>query len=347
MQFKFAINAKYKAAMLKDLEVFVAAAEAGNFSLAARALDVAVSSITRRIEGLEEELGCTLFLRGSRKLVLTDAGQHFLGTARNVLAELSDARDELSSRDREPHGLLTITAPASFGRRHIAPAVRTFLEEYSRMQVDLHLSDRVTDLSVKRIDLAIRIGRDLSGDLIATQIAPLRRLVCAAPSYLARAGRPETLKQLLEHECLTVSSRPTPPGWWTFPGLNRGAPLQVNGRFQCDDTETLLDAAVAGLGVVHLASWLVGDHLRDGRLVQLFPSEDGTAVKGAPAIYAARLPGRSHAARARLFLDHVRAHIGAPPYWDRMAGDIRTDVRQAHPDSPTQARQGKPLTRLA
>ncbi|MGF6371623.1 DNA-binding transcriptional LysR family regulator [Paraburkholderia sp. RAU6.4a] len=304
--------------MLKDLEVFVAVVEAGNFSLAARALDVAVSSITRRIDGLEEELGCALFLRGNRKLVLTDAGQHFLGTARNVLGELTEARDELSSRDQEPRGLLTITAPASFGRRHIAPAVHTFLEKFPRMQVDLHLSDRLTDLSVERIDLAIRIGRDLSGDLIATRLAPVRRLVCAAPSYLARAGQPETREQLLEHECLTVSSKPTPPGWWTFPGLNRGAPLQVNGRFQCDDTETLVDAAVAGLGIVHLASWLVGDCLRDGRLVSLFPENDGSPGKGASAIHAVRLPGRSNVTRARLFVEHVREHIGDPPYWDRM-----------------------------
>lgn len=308
--------------MLKDLEVFVAIVDAGNFSLAAHALDVAVSSVTRRIDGLEEELGTALFLRGSRKLVLTDAGQRFLATARNVLVELTEVRDELSSRDQAPSGLVTIAAPSSFGRRHIAPAVRTFLARYPQMQVDLQLSDRITDLSVERIDLAIRIAQDLSGDLVATRVAPLRRLVCAAPSYLARAGRPETLKQLLEHECLTVSSKPTPPGWWTFPGLNRGAPLHVNGRFKCDDTEVLLDAAVAGQGIVHLASWLVGDQVRAGRLVQLFPSEDGSAVKDAPAIYAVRLPGRSHAARARLVLDHVRAHVGDPPYWDRMTSDI-------------------------
>ena len=302
--------------MLRDLEVFVAVVEAGNFSLAARELDVAVSSVTRRIDGLEEELGAKLFRRGHRKLALTDAGQHFLGTARNVLTELSAARDQLSSGDNEPRGLLTVTAPSSFGRRHIAPAVQTFLERYPHMRVDLQLSDRVMDLAMERVDLAIRIGRDLSGDLVAARLAPLRRLVCAAPSYLRKAGRPEAFKQLLDHECLTVSSKPTPSGWWTFPGLNRGAPLPVSGRLQCDDTEALLDAAVAGLGIVHLASWLVGDHVRDGRLVSLFPPSDNSSANGASAIYAVRLPGRSHVTRARLFLKHVGEHIGDPPYWD-------------------------------
>lgn len=303
--------------MLKDLEVFVAVVEAGAFSTAARELDVAVSSVTRRIDGLEAELGLPLFRRGTRRLVLTDAGQHFLGTARNVLLELTEARDFLSSSDAEPRGVLTIAAPSAFGRRHVAPAVRSFLTKYPRMKVDLQLSDKVIDLSVERVDLAIRIGRLVDGDLVATRLAPLRRLVCAAPAYLEKAGRPDTLKELVDHECLTVSSKPTPPGWWTFPGLNRGAPLPVGGRLQCDDTETLLDAAVAGFGVVHLASWLVGDLLHEGRLVPLFSSDDGNAVKDAPAIYAVRLPGRSHVTRARLFLEHIRGHIGDPPYWDR------------------------------
>jgi DNA-binding transcriptional LysR family regulator len=313
--------------MLKELEVFVAVVEASNFSLAARKLDVAVSSVTRRIDVLEDELGVALFLRRSRKLTLTDAGQQFLGTARNVLAEMSEAREQLSNYDQEPRGLLTITAPASFGRRHIGPGVRTFLAKYPQMRVDLQLSDRVVDLAAERVDLAIRIGRDLTGDLIATRLAPMRRLVCAAPAYLNRAGRPDTLKQLVEHECLTVSSKPTPPGWWTFPGLNRGAPLPVSGRLQCDDTEALLDAAIAGLGIVHLASWLVADAVNDGRLVSLFPQNDGSEAKDAPAIYAVRLPGRSDTVRARLFLDHLRAHIGDSPYWDRKDPDSRSKRR--------------------
>jgi DNA-binding transcriptional LysR family regulator len=314
--------------MLKDLEVFVAVVEAGNFSLAARELDVAISSVTRRVDGLEQELGVTLFRRGSRRLVLTDAGQQFLGTAQNVLSELSTARDQLSNHDPEPRGLLTIAAPASFGRRHIAAAVHTFLAKYPQMRVDFQLSDRVVDLAVERVDLAIRIGRDLSGDLVATRLAPLRRLVCAAPAYLEKEGRPQTLKQLVEHQCLSVSSKPTPAGWWTFPALNRGAPLPVSGRFQCDDTEALLDAAIAGLGVVHLASWLVGDSLRDGRLVSLFPEDDGSADKGASAIHAVRLPGRSNVTRARLFLEHVREHIGDPPYWDRMQPTVASSGRR-------------------
>lgn len=135
--------------------------------------------------------------------------------------------------------------------------------------------------------------------------------------YLEKDGRPETLKDLLDHECLTVSSKPTPRGWWTFPGLNRGAPLPIKGRLQCDDTETLPDAAVAGFGIVHSATWLVDERLRRGELVSLFPSEDASAAKDAPAIHAVRLPGRSHVKKARLFLEHMRDHVGTPPYLDQ------------------------------
>jgi DNA-binding transcriptional LysR family regulator len=184
------------------------------------------------------------------------------------------------------------------------------------MKVDLRLSDKIVDLSVERVDLAVRIGRLVDSELVATRLAPLRRLVCAAPAYLKAAGRPVDIRELVNHECLTVSSKPTPPGWWTFPGLNRGAPLPVSGRLQCDDTETLLEAAVAGLGIVHLASWLVSDLVREGKLVSLFPPTEDKGVKDAIAIYAVRLPGRSHVVRARLFLEHILEHIGTGPYWD-------------------------------
>jgi DNA-binding transcriptional LysR family regulator len=120
----------------------------------------------------------------------------------------------------------------------------------------------------------------------------------------------------LDHECLAVSSKPAPPGWWTFAGLNRGAPLQVKGRLRTNDTQILLAAAVDGLGIVHLATWLLGDLLQEGKLVSLFPHSHSHQMKDASAIYAVRLPGRSHAPKCRLFLAHLREHSGAPPYWD-------------------------------
>lgn len=303
--------------MVNNLEVFVAVAEAAGFSAAARRLDLAVSSVTRRIDGLEGELGTRLFLRGSRRVLLTDAGQGFLESARLVVAELARARERLSANAAEPRGVLTIAAPAAFGRRHVAPAVHGFMARHPQIEIELLLSDELLDLAVERVDLAIRVGRLSGSELVASRLAPMRRLVCAAPAYLERAGYPQHPKELLQHQCLTIRTGPTPHGWWTFPGVNRGAQLAVSGRLRSDDTEVLLQAALAGLGIVHLASWMVGDLLAAGRLVRLFPDARDIPPPQAPAIHAVRLPGRSHAARARLFVHHLREHFGTPPYWDR------------------------------
>ena len=220
-----------------------------------------------------------------------------------------------------PSGLLSVTVPTAFGRRHVVPALPAFLSRYPLIEVEMHVSDHRLDLAAQRADVAIRIGILPDSDLVATSLAPLRRLVCASPAYLERNGLPEKPEDLVSHNCLSYASTPLPTGWWSFPGINRKTPLPVRGSVRSDDTETLLEAAIAGIGVVHLASWLVCDALRDGRLVSLFPSEaQAAASPGAPVsagIHAVRLPGRSHTAKAQLFIAHLKQHIGDLPYWDR------------------------------
>ena len=308
--------------MFEALTTFVRVAAAGSFSRVAKQEDVAVSSITRRIDWLESELGAKLFSRSSRRLVLTDAGERFLPRARGLLADLSEAREELVSSHAEPRGLLTVTAPAVFGRRWVAPAAFDFLAQYPQLELDLHLSDEVVDLGARRVDVAIRMGALADSDLIATRIAPLRRLVCASPAYLAQKGRPVTPVDLLQHNCLTVASAPAPADWWRFAGVHRNRALPVRGSLRTDDTDTLLQAAVAGVGIVHLASWLVSEMMVAGRLVALFP--DAQPPKGAlPGIYAVHMPGRSHTGKASLFIAHLRKAFGEPPLWERGMGKGR------------------------
>ena len=302
--------------MIENLRVFVSVAETCNFSVTARQLDVAVSSITRKIDALERELGTRLFIRGPRRLILTDSGEYFAKTAQNVIAELVEVKETLASRDGEPHGKLTVTAPGAFGRRHLAPAIRSFLEKYPHIEIDLFIGDALIDLSVQRIDVAIRIGNLESSDLVATTLAPLRRLACAAPSYLERFGHPAKPEDLLHHQCLSVTTMPLPTGWWCFPGVNRDQALAVKGRFRSDDTDALLENAIAGHGIVHLASWMVGDPIAKGELVLLFPDLK-IAQASSGTISAVRLPGRSHQHKAKLFIDHMKSEFGTPPYWDR------------------------------
>lgn len=305
--------------MIEELRTFLAVAGEGNFSRVARSQSVAVSSVTRKIDVLEAGLGAKLFRRSPRNVTLTDAGTQYLISARKIIAEFDEAKESLTELQADPRGLLTVTAPATFGRRHVMPSVVRFLRQYPLIQLELHLSDEWVDLAARRVDVAIRIGTLPDSDLVAVRLAPLHRLVCASPDYLARAGCPKSPEDLLNHNCLTVASTPVPNGWWCFQGVRRGAALPVSGTLRTNDTEALMQAARDGIGIVHLASWLVGDCLSAGNLVSLFP--DIPSPSG-PAINAVRMPGRSHAAKAQLFIAHIRHEFGEPAYWDR------TEVRK-------------------
>jgi len=303
--------------VIDALHSFIAVAASGSFSSVAKSQAVAVSSVTRKIDWLEAEIGSRLFHRSSRRVLLTDAGEQFLPRARNILAELAQAREALTSINADPRGLLTVTAPTIFARRHLAPAVAGFLERYPLIELDLHVSDTLVDLSEQRVDVAIRIGVLEDSDLIATRLATLRLLACASPAYLARHGRPTTPDDLVRHNCI-VATTPMPGGpGWRFAGVQRGAALPVRGNLRTDDKDCALQAALSGIGIAHLASWVVSGDIAAGRLVSLFPDAQAPDPRAMPAIHAVRLPGRSFEAKAKLFIAHLRDVIGEVPYWDR------------------------------
>jgi DNA-binding transcriptional LysR family regulator len=306
--------------MIDALELFLAVVARGNFSKVAQARSVAVSSVTRKICWLEGELGTKLFNRSSRRLTLTDAGENFLPRAQNILAEMAEAKDAVSSLNAEPRGLLSVTAPATFGRLHVAPAVASFLKKHPMMEIELHLSDEMIDVAGERVDVAIRIGTMASSDLLATRLAPQRRVACASPGYLAQFGRPKSPEDLLKHTCLTVRSAHSRVGWWRFKGVNKDRALAVRGSFRTDDSDALMQGAISGLGIAHLATWLVGEEIAAKRLVPLFKEEMEPQGASASAIYAVRMPGRA-TAKAKLFIEFLSSHFGIgggrPPYWDR------------------------------
>lgn len=303
--------------MLDEIKTFIAVVSDGSFSAVARGQDIAVSSVTRKIDALEAELGVKLFARSSRSITLTDAGTQFLPRARSIVTEMEDARHMLADLHADPSGLLTVTAPTAFGRMHVVPAVASFLERYPLIQMDLHLSDDFVDLLTHRLDVAIRIGVLADSDLVATRLAPVKRLACASPAYLARHGRPDSPEQLLQHNCLSVASTPLPYGWWSFSGVRNEAALPIKGNFKSDDTEALLAAALAGMGIAHLASWMVCDMLRAGKLELLFPNLPAPVKAAQTGIHAVRMPGRSHETKAQLFIAHLKSCFGEVPYWDR------------------------------
>ncbi len=306
--------------MIEEISVFLAVVDGGSLSKVARERAMAVSSVSRKLDALENDMGVKLLHRSSRFVMLTDAGEQFVPRARAILSELDDARHEISAASADPRGLLTIAAPTAFGRRHVAPAVVSFLQQYPAIEVVLHFSDQLLDLRAQRVDVAVRSGALPDSELVATRLAPMRRIACASPDYIVRAGRPDSPQALLDHNCLTVASLPLPTGWWCFPGVNGGAPLPVKGTIRTDETDTLLQGAIGGIGVVHLASWMVSDAIVAGELVPLFPLADCAVPGERAAINAVRMPGRSHAAKARLFIAHLRDAFGEPCYWDRALG---------------------------
>ncbi len=303
--------------MLDAIRIFLAVVNTGSLSKVAKNEMIAVSSVSRKIDSLEAELGFKLFHRSSRLVMLTDSGEQFLPRAKNILIEMDEAKNAMSALNADPQGLLTVTAPSSFGRLHVAPAVMAFLKQYPLMEIELQVSDAIIDLSAQRIDVAIRIGTLPASDLVATRLAPFKRLVCASPDYIEQHGRPITPQDLLHHNCLSADTTRTVPGLWSFAGVNKGASLPVRGNFRSNDTNSLLLAAVAGIGVVHLASWLVSDMIISGQLIALFLDTPVTPAKVEPGIHAVRMPGRSHAAKAQLFITHLRREFGEPAYWDK------------------------------
>ena len=309
--------------MLDALQCFVAVAENGNLSRAAVELEMAVSSVSRKLDALEADIGSRLLLRSSRQVLLTDAGERFLPRARNILAEMADGKAAVQELDSEPRGLLTVTAPAAFGRLHVAPAIAVFLQRHPLLEVDLHVSDDIVDLAARRVDVAVRAGVLPASDLVATWLVRQSRVVSASPAYLARYGWPRTPQELLNHQCLTVTGRTAPRGWWRFDGVHGGQPLPVKGKLRCDDTDSLLHAAIGGAGIIHLANWLVSDAIVAGQLVPVFPMEPvqrlATPTRRGPGesgIHAVHMPGRSNQVKAQLLIRHLKEYFGDPPYWD-------------------------------
>ncbi|MDN7493135.1 LysR family regulatory protein [Burkholderia lata] len=294
------------------LALFVDVVDQQSFSAAARRLGVAASSVTRRIDRLETQLGIRLLHRTTHALRPTEAGQLLYGRATRMLAELRGLQEDLHSQHDEPSGLLRVDCPAPFGRRHLMAALAAFMQRHPALQVDLVLTDSMVDLQGARlgsdVDLAVRIGPLEDTRFVATVLAPQRRVLCASAAYLARRGEPESPDALAGHDCLAWHGAP-PPGAWRF-GERRHVPAQP--RFRSNHSEALLEAAIDGLGLAHLPTWLAGDALRDGRLRAVLPQFAAAPEPATIHVLRQQARGTARASRLVAFL----ATWFAQPAWD-------------------------------
>jgi DNA-binding transcriptional LysR family regulator len=292
-----------------ELSLFVLTVDSGSFSAAARHLGVAPSSIMRRIQALEADLGMRLINRSTRRLGLTEAGAVLLERSRRLIADADDLSSALSRNQAAPSGRLRISASIGFGRRYIATAVGDFRRLYPNVSIDLRLEDDYVDLVESGFDIAIRIGRLADSRLRQVTLAPIRRVACASPSYLKSMGTPKRPQELLTHHCLFVGWGAGTQDAWRFARTGR---LQLPRHVVVNTPDAAAAAAVGGAGIAHLPTWMVVDDIRAGRLVRLLqPFELGASrVNGVHVLWPER-----PAAKTKAFVSFLTQRFGDPT-WD-------------------------------
>ena len=301
---------------LKQIESFAAVATRGSLTAAAQAEGVAPAVIGRRIDALEERLGVKLLLRTTRRITLTHEGSAFLEDCQRLLADLASAEASVSAGGVKASGHLRVTAPAGFGRRHVAPLVPAFRAAHPDVSLSLNLSDRVVDIVNEGYDCAVRVGDLPDSSLVSVRLADNRRLCVAAPAYLARAGVPATPAELSRHACLALSSDASQPRGWAFSVDGQVTHLRPSGPRDCSDGQVLHDWCVRGLGIAWRSTWEVEADVDAGRLQVVL--EDFAAP--ANGIYAVFPHAKHLPLRVRLWIDFVKHSYGDPRYWAGSAG---------------------------
>ncbi len=295
---------------LDGMAAFVAVAEAGSISEAARRLRLSKSVVSERLAELERSLGTSLLHRTTRKLSLTEDGAAFHERAAQVLRDVEDAAADLAERRGTLVGPLRISAPVTFGRMHLGPALYAFLARHPQVAMTLDLDDRRVDAAADGYDAVVRNGPIGDSRLMAWRLAPSRRVLVAAPDYLARHGTPASIAELADHRGIFYTNRGVAD--WRFPGPE-GAVL-VRGRvgLRVNNGDMMRDAAIAGLGLALLPAFIVDAAVESGALRVV----DVGAEAEAEFLFMAHPEGRRPSAKLRALADFLRASFGSPPYWE-------------------------------
>jgi len=254
--------------LLQAMRAFVAVAETGSFTEAARRLGLSRAMASKHIMDLEAHLGLRLLNRTTRAVGVTEAGASYAARCREILDAILSAEQEATSRAAEPVGRLRVSAPAFLGNRFIAPLVAEFAQRFPKVDVELSVDDRYVDLVEENFDLAIRIGRLADSSLVVSRIASTKLMVCGAPSYLERRGHPTRPADLAGHECLRYSQA-TIGAAWPFAGPDGPEVVRLSSRFSSNSAEALCAMAARGLGLVCAPEFYVLDYLRSGALEQI------------------------------------------------------------------------------
>lgn len=298
------------------MRAFVAVVTEGSFTRAAERMSMSPQLVSKYVSQLEEHLGVRLLNRTTRRVRLTEAGNHYCQRAQQVLYDIDDMENQLGDLHKGAQGVLRISAPVSFGTRHLPSLINDFQKAHPAVGVDLQLNDRKVDIVEEGFDIALRIGNLKSSSLIAKPIAPIRLVMCASPAYLANHGTPTRPEELEQHRYLRYSYMESDNSmpmheWLKGTGQAQGVGLVSN------NGDVLVRAAIDGLGIAFQPTFICGEAIADGRLQIILP-EYAPAPLGLYAVYAHRT---LLASKVRSFVDFADGYYGSPPYWDGFSTD--------------------------
>ncbi len=299
----------------RQLETFVSVATRGSLTAAARAEGVAPAIVGRRLGALEQRLGVKLLVRSTRRITLTHEGSSFLEDCQRLLTDVANAEASVSAGGVKASGHLRVTAPAGFGRRHVAPLVPRFRELHADVSISLNLSDRVVDLAAEGFDCAVRVGDMPDSSLVSVRLADNRRLCVATPTYLRLHGTPTHPADLSKFDCLSLSSDASQTRGWSFMVPSGGSReliyLKPLGPLDCSDGQVLHDWCLAGYGIAWRSTWEVEAEIAAGLLVAVL--EDFAAP--ANGIFAVFAHAKHMPLRLRLWIDFLKHHYAQSGFW--------------------------------
>ena len=289
---------------LVELRAFVTVVETGGFNRAADQLDASAAAVSRRVSGLESALGTKLLNRTTRQIDLTEAGRQFYADVIHILESLEEAEEKIQTGLETIKGNLRIAAPLSFGIGRIAPILPAFMKQHPELKVHLQLEDHFTDLVAEGIDVAIRIGALKDSSLVATRLASIPRVFCAAPDYLARHGEPGRPEDLASHNCLLYSLL-SPRENWNISMDDESSDIEITGTLSTNNGEVLKEAAIQGLGITMMPTFIIEDALEDGRLELILPDYCPEPF----GLYAVRPSRHFTPARVKALIEFLRTQF--------------------------------------
>jgi len=295
---------------IEHLKLFIKVSQTKNISLAGESLGLSAAVASNYINKLEKHLKARLIHRTTRRVSLTEEGKTFLPYAEDVIASVVSAQRVLTNKTNLLQGTLQVSAPASFGRIHLIPALTGFMKQHPQLKVNLKLSDTIVDLVEGGFDIAIRNSKLKDSSLIASKLANDQRYICASPDYLKQFGEPNHPDDLLHHQCLTLMGLDN----WVFNGPTGQVTVKANGNLIADNGEAIRDACVNGLGITICSKWIAYQQFSKQQLVPILPEY---SIATETAIWAIYPSARQVAPKIRAFIDYCKAYFGEQAIWDK------------------------------